>query len=115
MRPPEGKRGPGGGLEATITDEEIGATDSIALSTAQALHGHDPRYRHLTDRLWRLGPRPIGELLLEVAAGRDLITALEEDAALDPRTVAIVERATGRRCRSRGWHERGRCPQQDHV
>jgi hypothetical protein len=89
MRPPDVQRGPGGGLEATITDEEIGVTDSIALSTAQALR-HDPSYRHLTDSLWRLGLRPFGELLLEVAASRDLSTALEEDAALDPRTVAIV-------------------------
>jgi hypothetical protein len=35
-------------------------------------------------------PRPVGELLLEVAAGRDLLDALEEYAELDPRTVARV-------------------------
>jgi hypothetical protein len=48
----------------------------------------NPRYHRLTERLHWLGPRPIGELLLEVAAGRDLIQALEEYAQLDPGTVA---------------------------
>jgi hypothetical protein len=48
----------------------------------------DPRFHRLTEHLHRLGPRPVGELLLEVAAGRDLIDALERYAVLDPASVA---------------------------
>jgi hypothetical protein len=66
------------------------AANGSALAISPQACRSDLRFRYLTARLHQLGPRPIGELLLEVAAGRDLITALEEDAALDPRTMAIV-------------------------
>jgi hypothetical protein len=65
------------------------AVDTTPASIPQALRS-DPRYQRLTECIWRLGPRPVGELLLEVSAGRDLIETLETYCALDPRTVAIV-------------------------
>jgi hypothetical protein len=46
------------------------------------------RFHRLTERLHHLGPRPVGELLLEVAGGRDLIEALEDYAQLGPVAVA---------------------------
>jgi hypothetical protein len=48
------------------------------------------RFRLLTTHLHNLGVRPVGEALLEVAAGRDLIETLEAYARLSPQLVAIV-------------------------
>jgi hypothetical protein len=45
-------------------------------------------------------PRPIGELLLEVAAGRDLLEALEEYSRLD---AAAVERLEAREWPATMW------------
>jgi hypothetical protein len=55
----------------------------------------DPRFRLLTERLHRLGPRPVGEALLEVASGRDLVAVLEDYAKLDPAAVARLEARDG--------------------
>jgi hypothetical protein len=41
----------------------------------------DPR---LTERLHRLGPRPVDEALLKVARGRDVLEVLEELARVEP-------------------------------
>jgi hypothetical protein len=47
-----------------------------------------PAFRHLVHRLWRLGPRPTGELLLDVAPDHDtLIRRLERFAGLEPALV----------------------------
>jgi hypothetical protein len=54
-------------------------------------HRQNLRFRRLSERVWRLGPRPVGELLIEVAAGRDLIQALEAYAALDAAAVLRLE------------------------
>jgi len=68
------RRGTGGGARARASD--------------------CPRFRHLVGRVWRLGPRPFGELLLEVARDHDtLIRRLERYAGLDR---ALVEAAGGR-------------------
>jgi hypothetical protein len=57
-------------------------------TASSAVRRNNQRFRRLLERLHQLGPRPVGELLLEVANGRDLIEALEEYARLDP---AVVE------------------------
>jgi hypothetical protein len=46
-----------------------------------------PRLRHLAERLHALGPRPLFEFLVEVAAGADLVDRLERYADLDPDVV----------------------------
>ena len=47
------------------------------------------RFRRLVRHLHRLGPRPVGELLLEVAADQDeLLRRLEDLARWDPAVVA---------------------------
>jgi hypothetical protein len=91
MPPPNAKRRPGGGGAAVLTGNEIASEDSRSAATAQLRRC--ARFRRLTERLHRLGPRPVGELLLEVANGRDLIEALEEYARLDP---ALVRRLDAR-------------------
>jgi hypothetical protein len=58
--------------------------------TSRQLRRQEPRFHRLTERVHRLGPRPVGELLLEVAAGRDLIEAPEDYARHDPEFVAYV-------------------------
>jgi hypothetical protein len=50
----------------------------------------DPGFPRLTEPLHQLGPRPVGELLLDVADGRDLIKALEAYAQHDPKLVGYV-------------------------
>ena len=66
---------------------------------ARARASDCPRFRHLVGRVWRLGPRPTAELLLELEpdCGR-LIRTLERYASLDP---AVVDAAGGR-----DWLER---------
>jgi hypothetical protein len=68
------RRGTGGGARARASD--------------------CPRFRHLVGRVWHLGPRPFGELLLDVAADHGaLIRRLERYARIDP---ALVEAADAR-------------------
>jgi hypothetical protein len=50
----------------------------------------NPRYRFLTERLHRLGPRPVAEAIIEVAAGRDVIEVLEQFARFEPEFVEYV-------------------------
>jgi hypothetical protein len=69
--------------------EDLAADTATPASNSQALRAC-LRSRHLTERLHALGPRPVGELLIEVAAGRDLLDALEEYSRLEPRTVAVI-------------------------
>jgi hypothetical protein len=50
-----------------------------------------PRFRRLVRHAWRLGPRPFGELLAEVARDHDrLLRALERYARQDPGFVRAV-------------------------
>jgi hypothetical protein len=83
---PETQRGPVRGASADAFSADRAAEDSRTRDRAQLRR--DARFHRLTERLWRLGPRPIGELLLEVASGRDLVEAAEEYDALDAIAVA---------------------------
>jgi hypothetical protein len=55
----------------------------------------NPRFHRLTCALHRLGPRPLGELLIEIAEAHgiegDVLARLELFAGLDPITVRTVE------------------------
>jgi hypothetical protein len=68
---------------------------SVRYELATALLRLDPRFRQLTDRLWRLGPRPTGELILEIAAAHgfeaEVLDRLERFARIDPALVAGVD------------------------
>ena len=48
------------------------------------------RLQRAVERLYRLGPRPIMELLIEIADGADLDTALATYARLDPDLVRAL-------------------------
>lgn len=51
-----------------------------------------PRFLHLVNKLHALGPRPVGEILLQVAADEEaLVASLERLAELDPRLVAALD------------------------
>jgi hypothetical protein len=53
-----------------------------------------PAFRHAVHRVWRLGHRPVAELMLELAPDQETLThALERYAGLDP---ALVEAANAR-------------------
>jgi hypothetical protein len=70
------------------------AAHRAASGGARARASDCPRFRHLVGRVWRLGPRPTAELLLEVAADHGaLIRRLERYARIDP---ALVEAADAR-------------------
>ena len=58
--------------------------------TAFAERPHPARLRHLAQRLHSLGPRPIFELLKEIANGGDLWRRLECSAELDPEIVGAL-------------------------
>jgi hypothetical protein len=48
------------------------------------------RLKYLASRIHRLGPRPLYQLLCELAQGADLVTALERYARLAPLAGFIV-------------------------
>ena len=75
---------------STIMDvPHRGAGDDARHSVA-----FDILFRRLVRRVWRLGPRPFGELLLELAPDQETLThALERYAGLNP---ALVEAADAR-------------------
>ena len=58
--------------------------------TTFAERPHPARLRHLAQRLHSLGPRPIFELLKEIANGGDLWRRLERYAELDPEIVRAI-------------------------
>jgi hypothetical protein len=62
----------------------------MRISSVAAELRHDLRFRRLTERLHRLGPRPLGELLIEVAAGDDLLDTLERNTRHSPKFVRYV-------------------------
>jgi hypothetical protein len=93
MAPPERQRGPARAPAVHRLGDDRSASCS-PIRPAPQDHGRlrgDPRFHRLTERLLELGARLVGELLLEVAAGRDLIEACEEYAQLDPAAVARLE------------------------
>jgi hypothetical protein len=53
-----------------------------------------PRFRHLVNRLHALGPRPTGEAILLIAAGRDPLEVLELYAVLEHLVRALHEAHT---------------------
>jgi hypothetical protein len=98
MRPPHE-----GAARTPDVEGESGnsATSSAALRKSQtAFLRRDPRFHRLCERLHGLGPRPLGEWLLEVAEGRDLLELLEEYSRFDPFSVA---RLGGRDWRDQTW------------
>jgi hypothetical protein len=71
-----------------------GAGASITFSCL--VDSEDPtkirRFRHLVRRVWKQGPRPCAEILLEFAPDLDaLIERLERYAPLDPTFVRIAD------------------------
>jgi hypothetical protein len=51
-----------------------------------------PRFKHLVAKLHALGPRPVGELLLQIAADEEaLVASLECLTEFDPRLVAALD------------------------
>jgi hypothetical protein len=91
MGPPNAKRRPGGGGAAVIAGNKIGTKHSRPRRPAQLLC-LDPRFRQLTNRLWRSGRRLTGELLLEIAAAHgleaEIMIALEFYGEFGPMAVA---------------------------
>jgi hypothetical protein len=55
----------------------------------------DPRFRRLVDHLHRLGPRPTGELLIQLAAAHqiegEILARLERFGEVDPVTLTAIE------------------------
>jgi hypothetical protein len=49
------------------------------------------RLRHLADKIHRLGPRPLFQLLVELAEGADVVPALERYARLGPLAGFIAD------------------------
>jgi hypothetical protein len=93
MAPPERQRGPARAPAVHRLGDDRSASCS-PIRPAPQDHGRlrrDPRFHRLTERLLELGARPVGELLLEVAAGCDLIEACEEYAQLNPAAVERLE------------------------
>ena len=75
---------------ATCTEGSVGHPPSRAASPITATHRSrivDPAFRDAVERLHRLGPRALAELLVELAA--DDATLLRY-ARLDPRTLAAI-------------------------
>jgi hypothetical protein len=71
-------------MAATIATRREGANGGARPSDC-------PRFRRLVRHAWRLGPRPFGELLAEVARDHDrLLRALERYARQDPGFVRAV-------------------------
>jgi hypothetical protein len=88
-RPGRGNAAP---PELDLEGSDFGpATSSSKTFPPQA----SPRFRHLVRRLHALGPRPVGELLLELARAHgiadDIARRLEVYAALDPTVVAALD------------------------
>ena len=69
------------------------ATHSIGLATIEA--GVDLRFRRQVERLHRLGPRALGELLAEIGEQRLCRTYLEQRvrrySEIDPKHLAALE------------------------
>ena len=71
------------------------AARSIAAGgTSPPTHIRDLRLERDVERLCQLGPRPILELLQEIGAARNILTFVEDRAAvyanLDPARLAVV-------------------------
>src|SRR5688500_9601844 len=81
--PPEMETPPGQGRAEGTPN----ATNSSAWPCAPEALRRDARFRHLVHRLHQLGPRPAGELLLELADAygieSDILARLEKLAELD--------------------------------
>ena len=88
MPPQNDQRRPGRGGAAGAY--RTGSAEHTATRPVRQAFRLSPRYRHLTNHLHQLGPRPVAEVLLLVASGRDLLATLEEYAALDPQLVACL-------------------------
>jgi hypothetical protein len=90
----DAQRRPGGAGVAVFSDDEIAAVHSQASASAQPLR-LDPRFRRLTGQLHQLGPRPLGEPLLELARdhgiANSVLAKLEEFAKLDPAAIARLD------------------------
>lgn len=74
-----------------LTDGEIyGNEYHREPPTAPVSEGERQRHHRLIEHLHRLGPRPVGEALLEVAGGADVDQTLRRYGELDPEIVMAV-------------------------
>jgi hypothetical protein len=53
-----------------------------------------PRFRRLTERVHKLGPRPCAEVMLAAAAGRDLMSVLSVYAEIDEQLLNAFQGRT---------------------
>jgi hypothetical protein len=86
----EAQRRPGGGGAAVFFSKCSAAENSSNSAKVKEHLRANPRFRCLTEQLHQLGPRPIGEAIIAVADGRDVLSVLEDYAQLDPATVALL-------------------------
>jgi hypothetical protein len=91
MGPPNAKRRPAGGGAPGATVRISAQSSSRSIGTAQLLR-LDLCLPRLSIRLWRLGLRLTGELLLEIPAAHgleaDVLDRLNRFARIDPALVA---------------------------
>jgi hypothetical protein len=84
---------PGRGGAADAIGKFSAVETTPAAASPQALRG-DARFRRLVRHLHRLGPRPVGELLLEFADAYgiegDILARLEKLAELDPAAASCT-------------------------
>jgi hypothetical protein len=57
--------------------------------TAAVLRGCS-RFQRLIEHVWRLGPRPVGEVLIAVADGAEPLEVLEQFSQLHPDLVLAL-------------------------
>jgi hypothetical protein len=91
--PPPGKRGRPLGAIPGAAPDAFKANHPIVITRIPAVAQHlrrCPRFHPLTERLHQLGPRPLGELLIEVAAGGDLLDTLGRYTRHSPKFVRHV-------------------------
>jgi hypothetical protein len=93
MRPPERRRGPRQGPAPKVHREDDRDASCSPIWPLPQDHGwlrQDLRFRRLSERVWRLGPRPCAEAMLAIAAGQDPLAVLEDLARHDPAFVRYV-------------------------
>jgi hypothetical protein len=95
--PPTPVQGAAGGAVRPGADDHAPSSRSAAFAQVPKTYSvsklrRNLRSRHPIDRLWRPGPRPVGELLLEITLDHgiehDILARSEVCAALDPAAVA---------------------------
>lgn len=75
-----------GASKAVLAAERDGSEPTPHVADWQQRH----RFERLVERLHALGPRAVGEILIEVSNGADLLERLADFASLDPATVRAL-------------------------